>query len=69
MQRRLSRQFAERLYDELWEGKTDLLCKEVYDVEKKVLKETLFVGLFVGRSAASGDICAHAWRRRTSTPS
>ena len=33
------RQFAESLYAELWEGKTDLLCKELYDVEKKVLKE------------------------------
>ena len=33
-----SREFAERLYQELWEGKTDLLG-ELYDMEKEVLKE------------------------------
>ena len=32
-----SRQFAERLYAELWKGKTDLLYKELYDFG--VLKE------------------------------
>ena len=34
-----SRQFAEELYHELWEGKTDLLKKELYDLERDVLKE------------------------------
>ena len=34
-----SREFAERLYQELWEGKMDLLG-ELYDVEKNVLKES-----------------------------
>ena len=34
-----SRQFAEELYHELWEGKTDLLCKELCDFEKGVLKK------------------------------
>ena len=34
-----SREFAERLYQELWEGKMDLLG-ELYDVEKDVLKES-----------------------------
>ena len=34
-----ARLFAERLYDELWEGKTDLLEKELYDAEGSALKE------------------------------
>ena len=33
-----SRLFAEELYAELWEGKTDLLVRELYDAEKDVLK-------------------------------
>ena len=34
-----SRQFAEELYAELWEGRTDLLREELYDLEMDVLKE------------------------------
>ena len=33
-----SRQFAEKLYHELYAGRTDLLCKDLYDLKKKTLK-------------------------------
>ena len=64
-----SRQFAEGLYAELWEGKTDLLCKELYDVEKKVLKEAaLFLGLLVGGAQPVVTFVHMLWEAQSKHP-
>ena len=62
--KRRSREFAEQLYQELWEGKTDLL-RELYDVEKDVLKESHHFWGYLSGGAQPAVAFAHMlWETR-----
>ena len=54
-----SRQFAEELYHELWEGRTDMLKKELFDVTKGVLKEAHYFWNYLSGRAQPAAAFAH----------
>ena len=54
-----SRQFAEELYEELWEGRTDLLYGELFDVERGVLKEPHHFWDYLGGGAERAVVFVH----------
>ena len=59
--KRRSREFAERLYQELWEGETDMLG-ELYDVEKDDLKESHHFWGYLSDGAQPALAFAHMLR-------
>ena len=54
-----SRLFAEELYRELWEGRTDMLKKELFDVTKGVLKEAHYFWNYLSGRAQPAAAFAH----------
>ena len=62
-----SRQFAEELYHELWDGRTDMLKKELFDMKKGVLKEPHCFWDYLSRGAQTAMAFMHmlweTWKR------
>ena len=64
-----ARLFAEELYAELWEGRTDLLVRELYDVEKSVLKEPHHFWEYLSGAAPRVLVCVWMlWKAQMNVP-